>query len=179
MSTQTETPSLASLEFQPYLTTDGYIKEDVAGKIGVYAIFAQDRSLVYVGYSRDIYLSLKQHLIRQPQYCHWLKFQTIARPSRTVLASIASAWIAENGKIPPGNDTEQQLWTEPIDANPAMTEEEKAQYQQSEELKQIKIRKQVARRVEAQILKQLRDRGVQMEIRFNPKLKEKGLLDLK
>ncbi|NJL52965.1 MAG: GIY-YIG nuclease family protein, partial [Hydrococcus sp. SU_1_0] len=35
------------------------------------------------------------------------------------------------------------------------------------------------RRVEAQILKQLSDRGVAMEIRFNPKLKEKGLLDLK
>ena len=60
-----------------------------------------------------------------------------------------------------------------------MTEEEKAQYQQSEESKQIKIRKQVARRVEAQILSRLSDRGVQMEIRFNPKLKEKGLLDLK
>jgi hypothetical protein len=60
-----------------------------------------------------------------------------------------------------------------------MTELEKAQYQQSEESKQIKIRKQVARRVEAQILEQLNDRGVAMEIRFNPKLKEKGLLDLK
>ena len=60
-----------------------------------------------------------------------------------------------------------------------MTETEKAQYEQSEELKQIKIRKQVARRVEAQIIEQLSDRGVKMEIRFNPKLKEKGLLDLK
>jgi hypothetical protein len=179
MSNSTETASLASLEYQPYLTTDGYLNEDVAGKIGVYAIFDRDRSLVYVGYSRDVYLSLKQHLIRQPQNCHWVKLQTIARPSRTVLAEIASAWIAENGTTPVGNDTEQALWTEPIDANPAMTEAEKAQYQQSEESKQIKIRKQVARRVEAQILEQLSDRGVAMEIRFNPKLKEKGLLDLK
>jgi len=61
----------------------------------------------------------------------------------------------------------------------AMTEEEKAQYQQSDELGQIKIKKKIARRVEAQIQKQLSDRGVKMEIRFNPKLKEKGLLDLK
>jgi len=179
MSTQTETPSLASLEYRPYLNLDGCIEEDVASKIGIYAIFDRDRSLSYVGYSRDIYLSLKQHLIRQPESCHWLKIQTIDRPSRKILADISSAWIAENGTIPPGNDTEQHLWTEPIDANPAMTEEEKAQYQQSEESKQIKIRKQVARRVEAQIVRQLSDRGVKMEIRFNPKLKEKGLLDLK
>lgn len=179
MSTQTKTLPLDSLEYRPYLTADGQIDEDVAGKIGVYAVFDGDRSMVYVGYSRDVYLSLKQHLIRQPQHCYWVKIQMIARPSRTVLAEIASAWIAENGKTPIGNDIQQQLWTEPIDANPAMTEEEKAQYQQSEESKQIRIRKQVSRRVEAQILKQLSDRGVKMEIRFNPKLKEKGLLDLK
>ena len=59
MSTQTETASLASLEYQPYLMADGHINEDVAGKIGVYAIFAQDQSLVYVGYSRYVYLSLR------------------------------------------------------------------------------------------------------------------------
>jgi len=179
MSTQTETPTLASLEYRPYLNADGCIEEDVAGKIGIYGIFDRDRSLRYVGYSRDIYLSLKQHLIRQPEHCHWIKIQTIDRPSRKILAEISSAWIAENGTVPPGNDTEEDLWTEPIDANPAMTEEEKAQYELSEESKQIKIRKQVARRVEAQILEQLSDRGVKMEIRFNPKLKEKGLLDLK
>jgi hypothetical protein len=50
MSTQTETPALASLEYQPYLTREGYINEDVAGKIGVYAIFDRDRTMVYVGY---------------------------------------------------------------------------------------------------------------------------------
>ena len=178
MSTQTEIPSLASLEYRPYLT-NGCIDEGIAGKIGVYAIFDLEQSLCYVGYSRDVYLSLKQHLIRQPNYCYWFKLETIARPSRKVLAEIASTWIAENGSTPVGNDRQQQLWTEPIDANPAMTEAEKAQYEQSEELKQIKIRKQVARRVEAQIIEQLSDRGVKMEIRFNPKLKEKGLLDLK
>lgn len=60
-----------------------------------------------------------------------------------------------------------------------MTEEEKAQYNQSDELRKTKILKQVARRVEAGIKEQLRDRGVNMDIRFNPKLKEQGLLDLK
>jgi hypothetical protein len=44
---------------------------------------------------------------------------------------------------------------------------------------QSKILKNAARRVESQILSELESRGVQMQIRFNPKLKEKGLLDLK
>ena len=60
-----------------------------------------------------------------------------------------------------------------------MTEEENAQYRQSEPAKQIKILKQVARRVEAQILERLSERGAKIDFRFNPKLKEKGLLDLK
>ena len=179
MSSQTEMHSLSSLEYLPYLNDAGCIPESIQGKIGVYAIFDQTKEMQYVGYSRDIYLSLKQHLIRQPNNCYWLKIQTITRPSRKVLEDIASAWIAENGSMPEGNSNQKSSWTEPIDTNPAMTEEEKAQYNQIDELGQIKIRKKVARRVEANIQQQLSDRGVNMNIRFNPKLKEKGLLDLK
>ena len=179
MSAQTTTPSLDSLEYFPYLNNEGSIIENIQGKIGVYAIFDRDKEMQYVGYSRDIYLSLKQHLIRQPDKCYWLKIQTIDRPSRKILEEIANSWMAENNSTPPGNQSSKSPWSEPIDANPAMTEEEKAQHNQSDELGQIKIRKKVARRVEADIQQQLRDRGVTMNIRFNPKLKEKGLLDLK
>ena len=179
MSTQVNNPSLASLEYQTYLDDGGCIDEEIQGKIGVYAIFNGDRQMQYVGYSRDVYLSLKQHLIRQPQSCYWYKLQTIDRPSRKILEEISTAWIAENGTTPVGNDTAKSIWTEPIDANLTMTEEEKAQHAKNDELGQIKIQKNVARRLEADIQKQLSDRGVGMKIRFNPKLKEKGLLDLK
>ena len=141
--------------------------------------FNQEQKMQYVGYSRDVYLSLKQHLIRQPQSCYWVKIETITRPSRQILDDIANSWIAENGTKPEGNDRNLAVWTEPINTDPAMTEKEKAQYEQNDELGQIKIRKKVARRVEADIQQQLSDRGVTMNIRFNPKLKEKGLLDLK
>ncbi len=179
MTTQTETPSLSSLEHLAYLNEDGRIREDIVGKIGVYAIFDREKTLQYVGYSRDIYLSLKQHLVRQPQNCYWIKLQTITRPSRKILEDIANAWIAENGSTPAGNGEAEANWTQAIDAKVTMTEEEKAQYQQNDELGQIKMLKKIARRVEADIKQQLSDRGVTMEIRFNPKLKEKGLLDLK
>lgn len=179
MSTQVEMTTLDSLEYLPYITSSGYLNEDLEGKIGVYAIFNSVHEMQYVGYSRDIYSSLKQHLVRQPEKCYWVKVQTIDRPSRKILEEISLSWIQSNGQTPAGNDVDLPGWTEPIDANFAMTEVEKAQYQQSEELKQTKIRKKVARRVEAEILEQLSDRGVKMNIRFNPKLKEKGLLDLK
>lgn len=179
MNTQETIPTLESLTYLPYLDNNGAISEDIQKKIGVYSIFDQDKILQFVGYSRDIYLSLKQHLVRQPHNCYWLKLQTIERPSRSILESIREAWIAENGTIPIGNDSQTPLWIDSIDAKPAMTEEEKAQYNQSDELRKTKILKQVARRVESGIKEQLRDRGVNMDIRFNPKLKEQGLLDLK
>lgn len=179
MTNQTEIPSISSLEYIPYLDENGQIPESWSGKIGVYAIFERDRVLQFVGYSRDVYLSLKQHLVRQPQGCYWVKVQTIARPSRTILEEIRQAWIEENGSLPPGNGTDEANWTQPIDVKPMMTEEEKATYENSEELGRIKLLKKVARRIEANVLEELKARGVQMELRFNPKLKEQGLLDLK
>lgn len=176
----TELPTLASLNFLPYVDTHGQLPEQFQGKVGVYAVFDQGKGLQYIGYSRDVYLSLKQHLVRQPQYCYWLKVQTIDRPSRTLLEDIRQAWIAENGSVPPGNATEEAAWSQPIDVKGLMTTDEQTSYQASiDEMAQIKVLKQAARRIEAGILEDLAARGVKTEIRFNPKLKETGLLDLK
>lgn len=179
MTTQSELPTLASLDYLAYLDENGSLSEDTQRKIGVYAIFDREQKLQFVGYSRDIYLSLKQHLIRKPQACYWLKIETIDRPSRSILEETKQAWIAENGTTPSGNAEEEAIWTQPIDAKPTMTEDEKAQYQKSDELGQIKLYKKVARRVEETVKEQLKTRGVNMDIRFNPKIKEQGLLDLK
>lgn len=179
MTTETEISALNSLDYLPYLDDNGCLLEDLQGKIGVYAIFNREKVLQYVGYSRDISLSLKQHLVRQPQNCYWIKLQTITHPSRTFLEEMRQAWIAENGTIPIGNSSDEAIWTQPIDAKLQMTEAEKQQYQKVPELEQIKLLKQVARRVEAELEEQLKQRGVGMGLRFNPKLKEQGLLDLK
>lgn len=176
----TELPTLTSLNFLPYVDTHGQLPEQFQGKVGVYAIFDQGKGLQYIGYSRDVYLSLKQHLVRQPHYCYWLKVQTIDRPSRTLLEDIRQAWIAENGDVPSGNAAEEAAWSQPIDVKELMTTDEQTSYQASiDEMAQIKVLKQAARRIEAGILEDLAARGVKTEIRFNPKLKETGLLDLK
>jgi hypothetical protein len=179
MAPEIQIPPLTDLDYIPYLDETGNLPDDLQGKIGTYAIFDQDKTLQLVNYSRDIYLSLKQHLVRQPKFCYWLKVQTIDRPNRTQLENIRDAWIEENGTTPPGNGSDEAVWNHPIDAKQTMTDEEQVSYQKGDGLMQTKLLKQVARRVEAQILEVLKSRGVQTEIRFNPKLKENGLLDLK
>ncbi len=175
-----DVPTLASLEFVPYISDRGLLPQQFHHQVGVYAIFNQDKILQYIGYSRDIYQSLKQHLVRQPKQCYWLKVQTIDRPNRTLLDTIRQEWIAENGLLPPGNETDDNSWANAIDLRKQMTPEERLHYSDTlDESACIKILKQVARRVEAEVLEQLKARGVQEELRFNPKMKEEGFLDLK
>ncbi len=181
MATQTNIPELTSLDFIPYIDENGNLPEQYQGEIGVYAIFDRDKNLQFVGYSRDVFLSLRQHLVRQPEFCYWVKVETIERPSRKILEEIEQAWIAENGSVPVGNGENKDKWVSPIDAKALITPEEQANYDSPviDEMAKMKIIKNVARRVEADILKQLEARGLQMQVRFNPKLKEEGLLDLK
>ncbi|ASC71630.1 hypothetical protein XM38_025830 [Halomicronema hongdechloris C2206] len=178
MTSSQSMASLTQLEARPYLE-NGQISEQFQGQVGIYAIFDAVQDLQYVGYSRDVYLSLKQHLVRQPDGCHWVKLQTIARPSRTVLEETRNAWIAENGALPPGNGDAAEAWTQPVDAKRTMSAAEWEEYKGLDDLAQTKYLKKIARRLEAEILEKLQQRGVQMELRFNPKLKETGLLDLK
>jgi hypothetical protein len=107
--------------------------------------------------------------------------QTIDRPSRTALEGIRNTWIAENGTVPPGNNTEQSQWDQAIDVKAAMTPEEQARYQdpQLDPVAQQKVLKNAARRIEAEILAVLASRQIQEALRFNPKLKDSGFLDLK
>jgi len=181
MTIEVGVSSLASLEYYAYIDDHGEVMADFEGKIGAYAIFNQDKILQFVSYSRDIYLSLKQHLVRQPQNCYWVKVQTIERPNRTVLENIENAWMMENGDVSITETMFKQKWTNPIDVRDLMTLEEKNDYEYKaiDELGKSKVLKNVARRVEEEVLAVLRERGINTQVRFNPKLKEGGLLDLK
>jgi hypothetical protein len=171
--------TLQELPYLPYIDASGYLPPELRGKIGVYAIFDLEKVLQFVGYSRDVYVSLENHLIRQPQSCYWLKLHLISRPSRSILEDLRQAWIEENGFTPSGNADREKDWTEAIDVKPSMTEQDRAIYSTLTETEQIKFLKNLSRQAEDQLLKALKTRGVVMEIRFNPKLKEQGLLDLK
>lgn len=181
MTTEINIPSLTDLEYVAYIDENGELPAQFEGKIGVYAIFNQDKVLQFVGYSRDVYVSCKQHLVRQPDECYWLKVQTLERPNRTILEEIEKSWIAENISVPVGNGENKEKWTSAINTKILMTSEEQENYENPllDDLGKMKVIKNVARRVESEILSVLELRGVKTQIRFNPKLKEQGLLDLK
>lgn len=174
MSDINELISLQTIDFIPYINSEGLIDENYQEKIGVYAIFNEDKNLEYVGYSRNVYLSLKQHLVRQLDKCFWLKIYCVSQPNRSFLENIKQYWYQEYNITTVSED----LWTQPLNSQVTMTETEKEKYQQQDELGKTKLLKQVSRRLEETIKEKLISRGVSLPIRFNPKLKEKGLLDL-
>jgi hypothetical protein len=176
-----EYPSLADFDDYPYIDAEGQLPHLFEGKIGVYAIYSEDRDVVYIGYSRDVLLSLRQHLVRQPQFCFWVRVCTVEKPNRTLLETIKAFWISENGSVPVGNSALTSAWEQPIDVKSQMLPEESAQYTdpQLDEQKRQSVLKNAARRIEKEILEVLTQRGVQEQLRFNPKLKDNGLLDLK
>lgn len=172
----TDIPALSNLEFLPFIDQNGQLLEQFQGKVGIYAIFDQTQTLKFIGFSRDVFLSLRQHLVRAVSDCYWVKVQIIDRPNRTILETIRAAWTEENGL----SIDDEAKWTQPIQVKELMTDEERSRYESAhDELTQIKALKTAARRVEAEIMAQLKARNVQADIRFNPKLKEEGLLDLK
>jgi hypothetical protein len=105
----------------------------------------------------------------------------VSKPDRTLLESVKAFWIEGNGSLPPGNGPLKTQWEQPIDVKSQMLPEESAQYidPQLDEPKHQSVLKNAARRIETEILATLSQRGVTEQLRFNPKLKENGLLDLK
>eukprot|EP00475_Leptophrys_vorax_P009201 TRINITY_DN16078_c0_g1_i1.p1 TRINITY_DN16078_c0_g1~~TRINITY_DN16078_c0_g1_i1.p1 ORF type:complete len:307 (-),score=0.66 TRINITY_DN16078_c0_g1_i1:30-926(-) len=177
-------PRLADLPWVPYLTAEGLITDctQEGAKASVYGIFDQDKVLQYIGVSRQVYQSMRLHFARVPTQCHWVKATHIARPSKAALEAIRDAWAAENGGRPAGNDegAEQQRWENPVDCKPLMTEEEKtAVAQAAPGPPKAKALKQVARRVERELEAAFQARQCTEVLRFDPKLKEEALLDLK
>lgn len=171
-------PKLAELDFLPYIDADGAIAPTLGGKIGLYGIFDGSQTLCYVGYSRDVSKSLQQHLIRCPEQCHWVKIFQCDRPSRTLLEEMRAAWLTENGTIPPATARQN-----PSGRNPSTLKKicpsSTGSLQQSTELDMVKHLKNYARQREATIKEYLIGRGLKIDLRFQPKLKEQGLLDLK
>jgi hypothetical protein len=181
MQAPSECPSLTELTDLLYIDAEGQLPAQFEGNIGVYAIYDHEKNLAYIGYSRDVSLSLKQHIVRQPQQCFWVRVATVDRPNRTLLETIKAAWIDENGAVPTGNGDAAELWEQPIDVKSKMLPEELTQYTdpQLDDQQHQRILKQAARRIEQNILTILTERGVKEALRFNPKLKDSGLLDLK
>lgn len=175
---------LKDLDFIPCLTDEGLIRDISASdaKASVYAVFDETKILQYVGISRQVYMSMRLHFARVPSKCHFVKVQHVKQPNRVLLECIKDKWITENGFVPSGNDNgpQQSIWENPLDCKVLMTDEEKRNLQEAGAgIVEAKILKNVARRIEVQLDAEYKKRNCKETFRFEPKMKEKGLLDLR
>jgi len=110
---------------------------------GVYAVIDASGNTQYVGYSRNILLSINGHIAQNgAENCVFLRVQTFKFPKREEMESLRDAWIAELGSIPPGNCAQSEMWASTVGqaARSAMSATE----QQAYEEKKLKLRKAMA-----------------------------------
>ncbi|WP_424405506.1 GIY-YIG nuclease family protein [Microcoleus sp.] len=110
---------------------------------GVYAVTDSARNTQYIGYSRNILLSINGHIAQNgAENCAFVRVQTFKFPKREEMESLRDAWIAELGTIPPGNGADSEMWASTVGqaARAAMSADE----QQAYEEKKLKLRKAMA-----------------------------------
>lgn len=124
------------IPFQDYVNSRGNLK-----LAGVYAIYNNEDQIQYVGYSRNVVMSLKSHMDRVgPSRCCSVRVKIFTNPSllsRARLEQEKNKWLDEYG-VPPGNSTDQDLWDcGQVLSIKAMSEEERKDYEE----KKLKLRK--------------------------------------
>jgi hypothetical protein len=110
---------------------------------GVYAVLDRDRQTQYIGYSRNIALSLRGHLTQLgEELCAFVKVHTFTIPKRDEMEALKHQWIAELESVPSGNASNSNLWASTVGsaAIAAMTEAERQAYDE----KKLKLRKAMA-----------------------------------
>jgi hypothetical protein len=109
---------------------------------GVYAVLDQQQQTQYIGYSRNVLVSLGGHLAQNGEStCAYVRVQAFKFPKRTEMEALRDAWIAELGSIPPGNHLDSD-WASSIGevAKAVMSAEERQAYEE----KKLKLRKAMA-----------------------------------
>lgn len=110
---------------------------------GVYAVLDRDRQTQYIGYSRNVTLSLKSHLAQMgAQTCAFVKVQPFKFPKREDMEQLRDAWIAELPQTPLGNADTSGIWAGTVKdaASQTMSPAEREAY----EAKKLKLRRAMA-----------------------------------
>lgn len=110
---------------------------------GVYAVIDTQRCTQYVGYSRNVLLSLDSHVSQVgPETCAFVRVQTFKYPKREEMEKLRDEWISALGSVPPGNGEASNLWASTVGeaARSAMSPEERYAYEE----KKLKLRRAMA-----------------------------------
>lgn len=177
-----ELPVLADLPKVAFVAESGLLGVPEVGKgvrASVYAIFAPDGALQYVGVSRQSQTSLRAHFARRPELCGSFAIFDVMKPDRSLLENVKKAWIAEAG-MPPGLDggKEQKLWDDAIDVKGMMTAEEKGEIGSMMAEKADAFLREVVLRCEVAQVEVFESLGCNENLLFDAKMKLKGQLEL-
>lgn len=159
------------------ISPEGTLAPGIGSSVcGVYSILDADDQCRTVGISRDVYTTLARCLVRQPARAYSYRLKRFARPSRKLLEDTRSAWAVD--AVDPDAD-----WT-PIDitAPEFYTQLSDAAREKIEgaEMPGInsKALKAACREIQKDIEQKMNERGLKDKLKFAPKLKDKGILDV-
>jgi hypothetical protein len=110
---------------------------------GVYAVLDLEHRTQYIGYSRNVLLSLNGHVAQNgEQKCAFVRVQNFKFPKRQEMEDLRDAWIAELDRTPPGNAAENGMWASTVGevAKAAMSEAQRQAYEE----KKLKLQKAMA-----------------------------------
>lgn len=108
---------------------------------GVYAVLDGDRQTQFIGYSRNVALSLRGHLTAQGEgNCRFVKVHPFKFPKRDAMEALKADWIAAQPSPPPGNRDGTWAGTIKEAASQVMSPAEREAY----EAKKLKLRRAMA-----------------------------------
>jgi predicted GIY-YIG superfamily endonuclease len=126
------------------IALEAWCAETAEAKVaGVYVVLDGDRQTQYIGYSRNVTLSLKSHLTQHgADTCAFVKVQPFKFPKREEMEQLRDAWIAELPQTPPGNADTSGTWAGTVKdaASQTMSSAEREAY----EAKKLKLRRAMA-----------------------------------
>lgn len=168
----------------PLIGADGTIAPEITGRIvGVFAVTDASGCVRHVSISRDVATSLRRALARCPDSAHGYVVERFARPSRAALEETRARWAAAAagaGTLDDGRAGE--LWERPADVNDPLetrvSEETREGFKELHGRQLIMGLKKATRVIQADVEERLKERGVTEKIKFDPKLKDRGLLDV-
>ena len=126
------------------IALEAWCAETAEAKVaGVYAVLDGDRQTQYIGYSRNVTLSLKSHLAQHgAQTCAFVKVQPFKFPKREEMEQLRDAWITELPQPPSGNADTSGTWAGTVKdaASQTMSPAEREAYEE----KKLKLRRAMA-----------------------------------
>jgi hypothetical protein len=126
------------------IALEAWCAETAEAKVaGVYAVLDGDRQTQYIGYSRNVTLSLKSHLTQHgAQTCAFVKVQPFKFPKREEMEQLRDTWIAELPQPPSGNADTSGTWAGTVKdaASQTMSPAERKAYEE----KKLKLRRAMA-----------------------------------